>query len=337
MRDTREGAAIIILPDRWGQGQLFAFSALDGNALASDDFPGMLCGDRVGIRFYRHVRRELAIVPLYGPGLTFDAVTGDCVLFGFPGQARMRMLYSRPHLIIGHTAGSDIPAVFVEGPCRLSRDGDTEIHDTLDGDFTALERSGSRFAFAFGHSREVAVLLAREGLSLSPEEEEARKLAFYARHGFPDRLPHQHMWLWDSIFHAVGFRHVDAGLAQVLIRAVWAHQRADGFIPHMADVGQTSDITQPPVISWGAWQVFAFTRDEAFLREAYAHNARFLAWCRDNRRLTALELYTWNTTSDVNCRCDESGMDNSSASTCRGRWKPLTSPATWPTMCVTWP
>lgn len=54
------------------------------------------------------------------------------------------------------------------------------------------------------------------------------------------------MWLWDSIFHAVGFRHVDAGLAQVLIRAVWAHQRADGFIPHMADVGQTSDITQPP-------------------------------------------------------------------------------------------
>ena len=65
------------------------------------------------------------------------------------------------------------------------------------------------------------------------------------------------------------------------------------------------------MIAWGAWQVFAFTRDEAFLREAYAHNARFLAWCRDNRRLTALELYTWNTTSDVNCRCDESGMDNS--------------------------
>ena len=184
----------MILPDRWGQGQLFAFSALDGNALASDDFPGMLCGDKVGIRFYRHVRRELAIVPLYGPGLTFDAVTGDCILFGFPGQARMRMLYARLHLIIGHTAGSDIPAVFVEGPCRLSRDGDTEIHDTLDGDFTALERSVSRFAFAFGHSREEAVLLAREGLALSPEEEEARKLAFYARHGFPDSHPYARLY-----------------------------------------------------------------------------------------------------------------------------------------------
>ena len=60
-----------------------------------------------------------------------------------------------------------------------------------------------------------------------------------------------------------------------------------------------------------------FTRDEAFLREVYAHNARFLAWCRDSRRLTARELYTWNTTSDVNCRCDESGMDNSPASTCQ--------------------
>ena len=74
----------------------------------------------------------------------------------------------------------------------------------------------------------------------APEE------AFAGIWSTPDRLPHQHMWLWDSIFHAVVFRHVDAGLAQELIRAVWTHQRADGFIPHMADVGQTSDITQPP-------------------------------------------------------------------------------------------
>lgn len=335
----------MILPDRWGQGQLFAFSALDGNALASDDFPGMLCGDRVGIRFFSRVRRELAIVPLSGPGLTFDAVTSDCIVFGFPGQERMRMLYARPHLIIGQVAGNAMPAVFVEGPCRLEQAGDMDIHDTLDGECTALARSGSRFAFAFGHSREEAAQLAREGLSLSPEREEERKLAFYARHGVsddhpyarlyakclsvmksqlyapegefrtvwstPDRLPHQHMWLWDSIFHAVGFRHVDACLAQDLIRAVWAHQREDGFIPHMADVGQASDITQPPVIAWGAWQVFSFTHDASFLREAYEHNARFLAWCRDNRRLTARELYTWNTTSNVNCRCDESGMDNS--------------------------
>ncbi|MDY4138594.1 MAG: trehalase family glycosidase [Eubacteriales bacterium] len=335
----------MILPDRWGQGQLFAFSALDGRALASDDFPGMLCGDRVGVRFFSHVRRELAIVPLSGPGLTFDAVTSDCIVFGFPGQDRMRMLYARPHLIIGQVTGSAMPAVFVEGPCRLERDGDTEIHDTLDGDFTVLERRVSSFAFAFGHSREEVCLLARESLSLSLEAEEKHKLAFYARHGVsdthpyarlyakclsvmksqlyapegefttvwstPDRLPHRHMWLWDSIFHAVGFRHVDASLAQDLIRAVWVHQRPDGFIPHMADVGQTSDITQPPVIAWGAWQVYAFTRDKAFLREAYEHNARFLAWCRESRRLTARELYTWNTTSDVNCRCDESGMDNS--------------------------
>lgn len=179
----------MILPDRWGQGQLFAFSALDGRALASDDFPGMLCGDRVGVRFFSHVRRELAIVPLSGPGLTFDAVTSDCIVFGFPGQDRMRMLYARPHLIIGQVTGSAMPAVFVEGPCRLERDGDTEIHDTLDGDFTVLERRVSSFAFAFGHSREEVCLLARESLSLSLEAEEKHKLAFYARHGVSDTPP----------------------------------------------------------------------------------------------------------------------------------------------------
>ena len=42
----------MMVPKKWGQGQLFAFSALDGLSYASDDFTGMLCGDRIGVRFF---------------------------------------------------------------------------------------------------------------------------------------------------------------------------------------------------------------------------------------------------------------------------------------------
>ena len=38
-----------MVPKKWGQGQLFAFSALDGDALFTDDFAGTLSGDKIGI------------------------------------------------------------------------------------------------------------------------------------------------------------------------------------------------------------------------------------------------------------------------------------------------
>lgn len=127
----------------------------------------------------------------------------------------------------------------------------------------------------------------------------------------PDRLPHKSLWLWDSVFHALGHRHIDASNAEKLIHAIWAHQADNGFVPHMADVFISSDITQPPVIAWGAWQLYQTSGNKDFLKEAYEHNKRFLNWCRTNRRVSEKELYTWNTTNDANCRCDESGMDNS--------------------------
>ena len=46
-------------PSKWGQGQLFAFSALDGDAFFTDDFTGTLSGDKIGIIFHLLCRRTL--------------------------------------------------------------------------------------------------------------------------------------------------------------------------------------------------------------------------------------------------------------------------------------
>lgn len=127
----------------------------------------------------------------------------------------------------------------------------------------------------------------------------------------PDRLPHKSLWLWDSVFHALGHQHISHNLAEDLVRAIWVHQEEDGFIPHRANPSEISEITQPPIIAWGVWKLYQNTKNSTFLKEAYANNKRFLDWCRKHRRLRDKELYTWNTGSDMHCRCDESGMDNS--------------------------
>ncbi len=335
----------MIVPKKWGQGQLFAFSALDGLSYASDDLTGMLCGDRIGVRFFSNVKRELALVNVWGKNLEFDAVTSDYIRFHFPEQPACRIIYAKAHLVIGNVSGVIEPAMFTEGRHQTEVSGDVEIHDTKDGDFSALQWTGDRFAFAYGHSREDVLKLAEEGMQMDLDAAEAAKLTFFEKYGMkddapnadlyakclsvmktqlyspeaqfetiwstPDRLPHKRLWLWDSVYHAMGHRNIDATLAENLICAIWANQYENGFVPHMATIGVRSEITQPTIIAWGAWNVYQTSKNKAFLKVCYENNARFLQWCRDNRRHDARELYTWQTTDDVLCRCDECGMDNS--------------------------
>jgi hypothetical protein len=54
----------------------------------------------------------------------------------------------------------------------------------------------------------------------------------------------------------------------------------------MARPDFVSDITQPPVIGWGAWLVYKKSGDKEFLRTVSKHNKRFLLWCQKNRRKT---------------------------------------------------
>jgi len=333
------------LPNIWGQGQLFAFSYLDGDSFAGDDLCGMLSGDRIGVRFYLKVKRELAIVNLSGNSPCFEAVTGDLIRLRLADGGCIRLIFAKRNLVIGETASGAYPAVFTEGDFDLSKEGNAEIQDTKNGEFTAIARKGNRFAFAFAHTKAECVSIAEAGLSLNPDEEEEKKLAFFLKHAgrvaendeqlffkclsvmkthlyspeaefqtawsTPDRLPHKHLWLWDSVFHAVGHRHFDPALAEDLIRAIRVHQSEDGFIPHMADIGLASSITQPPVIGWGAWKTYEKSKNKRFLEEVFAFNARFLRWLRENRKLGARELYTWKTSDEATCRCDECGMDNS--------------------------
>lgn len=330
--------------NKWGQGQLFAFSALDGESLFSDDLTGTLSGDKIGVIFNNMCRRTL----YFGDFNKFiqpelKCVTSDMIIVEtLTGTSSM--IFAERHLVVGEY--EDFIGVFVSvgGNCETIIKGDVEIHNTLDGDYTALLKRGGRFAFAYGKSEDEVVALCEKGLTFDTDELKLKKSkpyelsigdneysALYAKcisvmksqlyspegnikriWSTPDRLPHRNMWLWDSVFHAIGFRNLDTDIAQNLILALFDVQRADGFIPHMALPDCSSNITQPPVIAWGAWSVYEKSGDKEFLKNILDNNKRFLLWCRDNRRKSEKELYSWHTNPELNNRCDESGMDNSS-------------------------
>ncbi len=333
-----------MLPKKWGQGQLFAFSALDGESFFTDDFTGTLCGDKTGVIFNTVCRRTLYFGDMnryIAPEL--ECVTSDMIVLKTLAGA-LSMIFAQRHLVVGEY--SDDTGVFVSlgGEGEIVKKGDTQIHNT-EGEITAILRRNGRFSFAYGKNEKEVIELCEKGISLDLEQlkkkkrrsfekalpEDNKYAALYAKcisvmkgqlyspegqikriWSTPDRLPHRNMWLWDSVFHAIGHRHLDTKIAQDLILALFDVQREDGFIPHMARPYDASGITQPPVIAWGAWLVYLKSGDKEFLSTVSERNKDFLLWCQANRRKGVSELYSWHTNPELNNRCDESGMDNSS-------------------------
>lgn len=332
-----------MIPCKWGQGQLFAYSALDGDSYFTDDFTGTLSGDKIGVIFHTKKRRTLFFSEMKDLSPKFRCIASDIIAVDtLAGECNM--IFAERHLVAGKTADGGGIFVGIDGEYETVKKGDLEIHNTFDGEYTAILRRDNRFAFAFGSSESRAVKLCEKAMAYDVEKAESIKLNYYESKSCsderydslfakcistmktqlyspegkikriwstPDRLPHRHMWLWDSVFHAAGHRHLDTKVAENLILALFDVQKENGFIPHMANPDEISGITQPPVIAWGAYLVYEKSFNKEFLKTVFENNKAFLLWCRENRRKTDKELYSWHTNPELNNRCDESGMDNS--------------------------
>ncbi len=335
------------IPDIWGQGQIFAFSAIDGKTSRKEDFVGILAGDRVGIRFHTKTRRELAIVGSGAASPDFHAVCGDYICADSVGGS-IKILFYTAHTVIGEVPEGAEVTVFTEGKHNREYIDNVEVHDTCDGEYTALLVQGKKFAFSYAEKKEIAVLLAKGGIFADVDKEEEKKIDFYKKYSnskhyellyskclsvmktqlfspegvfktiwsTPDRLPHRDLWLWDSVFHAIGFRNVDGRIAESLILSMLESRQPDGRIPCRTTITKDGVVfspeeTQPPVIAWGAWKVYQKTKNKEFLKRAFEENSTFLKWCMENRQYSDGLYAWWVDESQPFCRCGESGMDNS--------------------------
>lgn len=109
---------------------------------------------------------------------------------------------------------------------------------------------------------------------------------------------YRHMWHWDSCFHAIAWRHIDAARARDELRTVLASGRADGFLPHTAFWSAPAgwrraplyatrgflgdwrtETIGPPLLAF-AWEIVAAASPDApaFASEALDALGRHLLW-----------------------------------------------------------
>ena len=321
--------------NRYGYGQLFCFSGMDGETSRTDDFVGMMMEEPITLRF--HFESTVTLRIPMPKDTVFNAVTGDML-----DGANFFVAFVDKNTVVGKTPVK--PVVSTEKESEKTQNGNIErIKTDFGGSFTLkTEERGGYYYFAFTYGEKIGEVLSDEALEAVKKnryayfekmpvckEEKYEKLYYkcisiqkenvYSPEGCipcrwttPDRIPHRFMWLWDSAFHAMAMSQYDIEIAKDCIRAVLTQQREDGFIAHMmSPQGFISEITQPQVLSWGVWSVYQKDKDKEFLRECVPALAKFLIWTMKNRDENQNGLLEWLTEPDyTECKCGESGLDN---------------------------
>lgn len=330
------------LPDVWSEGALFAYSGVDGPTCTASGFVATLLEKPFGLLIHTPMRRMIRFL-LKGSGNT-DCLLGDMAAI-VTSLGNFGLAYSEWHTIIGIFPEQAEVSVVREFGLWETMDGTAISVDEDTHDAVVLKAVGSRLAICYGDCLEQAMGRLDDALKLDFETVAIERMKFTGtvmgltdkyqallmkclsvmkvntlwpegaikrRWSTPDRVPHRHMWLWDSVFHALGMLLFDSALAWDFVDAVLDTQQEDGMIPHMYRTdGTHSEITQPPLLAWAVREVEGVLNDPECLKMAYPKLLKYLEWFDTNRRDEASGMYFWHINEFRNNRCDESGMDNS--------------------------
>ena len=305
----------VLIRDKWCGGQLLAFSAVDG---PTDHDQGLTARTSFGQPGIEVKVPGAGSIEFPASARTKNCVTGDCFHLRASRGAIRGVLLDAHHLLI-------------EGPCEVRASDDAIAQCSRNG--RVLLGAVSHFdADRIDDDLDMAVQDRNAWLKkqqsppdlqptsrrtlckmLSVMKTQAHSPQGQIQHHWttPDRWPHRNMWLWDSVFHAIGWRHVDPELAKSMLSAVVDTRRGDGFIGHMMTPHGISEITQPPILAFGVKLVNDVAPDRQWIESLYAGLSAYVEWDLANRDTDGAGLVEWAIGGDANCRSGESGMDNS--------------------------
>ena len=339
-------------PNIWGAGALFCYSGLCGECTPPHAMCGRLLGDFIGIDFDHHdvqlvlrtyntsgwtfdaVASDVITGRLDGSRrfcLTFaaeDAVVGYCpadrAVPALHGDLLQELMYDLCRVYYKRGAAYALASEgTTDGLTRFALVRDANPDEAVrraealmkNADIDALCARALAYYDALPCPPDVPEMVERtlaKCYSIMKSQVYSPTARFHQRWTTPDRLPHKHLWLWDSVFHSFGNVYIDPALARDTLLSVLDGQREDGFVPHMVLLDRTSDVTQPPVLAWGFWSLYERTRDANLLYRVWDALVDYLAWNESNRAGSVDGLFSWYVDpNDPNCRCGESGMDNS--------------------------
>ena len=260
------------IPDVWGPGSIFAFSGLDGENTYESSLAGYLKNDGIGVAFRCKATLELAFDIKKANDIDYMLVASDAVHFKTKNNNKAEaaaFMFLNENTIVGFCSENAVPYISF-GASEGIKAEDSAITHSSGNEHAAFIKNAGRFVLCVSHKSQTdAAEKAKEGLAADMDTLLEGKYGFFerlpktgsenrlagktlakcfsimksqvyspqgeikCRWTTPDRLPHKKMWLWDSVFHALGNKYISTDLAADAMGALFYFQKDNGFIPHM--------------------------------------------------------------------------------------------------------
>ncbi len=262
------------LPDVWGKGALFAYSALEGENSFYKSICGQLMAEHVGMSFDgKQVDLYLRLKGIpWIEEISYTVVASDLIEGRF-AKGEFKFIAADQKTVAGYAPSAEALPVFHADLCEAT-EFDGGVAYSCDEYWYAFAKceDGDKIRFAVARDDTLfdAAAAAKAGLTFDIDgeaekrrayfetvpllknatESEQKTLAkcysvmksqFYTAEGkfrdlwtTPDRIPHRKWWLWDSVFHSIGNYYMDPDLAYLTLRSIIDVEDEKGFIPHMS-------------------------------------------------------------------------------------------------------
>lgn len=321
------------LPNVWGGGAAFAFSALDGDNIYNEAICANLLSDRLGLAFNTPVCAYLHIALKNVSDVIFEVVSSDLIKANIVDDSGIitaaEFIFVRQNtVLIRHSKAYRLVLEFDE-KTEYIRKGNTEIYSAENGVFALYSEENEEYkisAFAYGKN---AAEDAKNAFTEEINREISNKLDFFAKlpilenvpknilslfaksfsvlksltfspEGFfkgmwctPSRIPNEKYTLFDAVLYADSMRYVSYDAAKQCLMSALDLQDENGFIPGEGLYNYKGEAANPPVLAWGILRLFKAQGDISILSESFDKLKKYLNYFIENRSAEDKMLFEW--------------------------------------------
>jgi len=339
----------MILPDKWGQGAVFSYSAAKGKR-SSTSLDAKLCGDRLALEFLTHNPCTLSIYCEDAKDITFDAVMTDYIKAIFKCKNADYSLelafFSENTVLIKSNYAVVLSVVFAKS-ASVKKSGKTIIYSSDEETFALSEKKKNgtvTYSFSYGVNAQTQ---AEDALNSDFDTEADKKISSYetytefripndsieklyyrcasilfacinspeglikSRYISPSPVGTKSVHSFYSAICTLGLRHISPAIAKETLETILASQAGDGMIPAQIYTNEKSSDIAPPVLAWCLWELYQVNNDKEMLSSAYSSLKKYIHYITETRDINKNQLFEWQISDDCEQSGIESTMDNS--------------------------
>ena len=327
------------LPNIWGQGALFAFSALDGACTPKMSLVGNLLGDKLGVEFRRPESFSFYFTFSNILSIDFDVVASDIIkaniLEDDTTSTQLDIIFATQSAILMRYPKTATFHITFEKSVKEYKTDYLKIYTIGKETVTVLSKDSEDYTYTVLSCSKHSEKEAKAVLELDINREISKKLSFFEKLPIvsldnPDteRLLYKcfsvmkasymsggglYTGIWSAIsrtdsensdyadwaLSSLAGRYLD-DKAEEGLNTIIELEENSGRILKNDTYGRTKSALHYPVIAWMALETYKVTENKEFLMSIYDKLKKYMQWIIENKDYNKDFLFSWNADSNGN-------------------------------------